>query len=191
MKYLLTCWVSGFEFSEYRKKCLDRMLEVYPDRESVVITDEPELFKNFDHIIEVTDYKIKLVKEYGVDVVKLSLAYHFSDCARMVFLYENINTLYIDTDVYCTEPIPTIPLDKFGALNQEICVLYNNNSSAIFKELLYKYKDLKANALAVLSLDKLFKDSMFGLSEYFIHKSAVHGYNGIIERQRRIHHGTL
>ena len=82
---------------DWRVMCIRRAKEIYPDAEFTVISQ----MKNF--------YGMKIIKPENYDVgVSPDRPIEYSDHARLKWLSENENTLYLDSDTWCKEPY------KFG-----------------------------------------------------------------------------
>lgn len=92
---------------EWRIRCIRRAIEVYPLAHFQVITTLPEFF-GFE-IIDAGIY-LQTLKVYGI--YDLSDHLQYSDYARLRWLSDNPNTLYMDTDTWAIKHIPIT--DKMG-----------------------------------------------------------------------------
>ena len=84
---------------EMRTRCVRRAMDIYSEAKFTCITTLKEFF--LINIINTYDYYEK-IKHYDIDVNKYM---NFSDYARFHYLSEHEDTLYLDTDIWCTKPI--------------------------------------------------------------------------------------
>ena len=172
---IITFWIKLREFSSYRKRCLKRIREVYPDAELFAVTDAPENFVDWTIIHPEKCRKI-LINELNIPAENLINTYYFSDCVRINFLSENLSSLSIDTDVYLLKEIPKIAEGKFGACPDGIHLLFNNSESGYFDNLIQQNKlNLLMGFNGIVSQFD-FKKKFVDISDCCIHRSAEHGY---------------
>lgn len=93
---ILFIWSYG-PLDVWRDKCVKRAMKIYPKANFICITADSEFYGMatvpFEHWIE--KYNIPMSDMMGL-----------SDYIRFDYLSENPDTLYLDTDTYCTKKMP-------------------------------------------------------------------------------------
>lgn len=174
---ILLCWFQRYKLSSYRRRCIDRVRELYPEANFFIFTDDIHSFPGWI-LLDVEAYKKHLKEDYLILEEWLQNLYFFTDCLRFYFLSGTPNTLYIDTDTYCVEKIPKLKSKKVGAVQHTISTLYNNNNLEYFTKIFEEH----VNDYYTKTLNRLIKYFDFGksvvdISDYFIHQSIEHGFD--------------
>lgn len=89
----------------YRDKCIRRALELYPDAHFQVITNLDTFYGM--EVISNNDVRAQM-EEQGYYTHKRDYL-RTSDEMRFWWLSQHKNTLYLDTDTWCKEPMPVSP----------------------------------------------------------------------------------
>lgn len=148
---ILLIWIGDNEpLNEFRNKCITQIMAMYPGAQFKVITKHKKFFgmdlihpDNFDIGIDYEDY----------------LSY--SDYARLKWLSENPNTLYIDTDTWPIKPY--LFGDKIGSAGFE--AIWSGNQGHLIEKI---YNEAEGRLLSNhgAKLDALGES----LHQYFEHK---------------------
>jgi hypothetical protein len=150
MMNVLLIWIGEFEpLSEYRNACIKRVLQIYPRANFKVIT-KLETFYGMETIHPDTF-------PVGVDS-KDFLSY--SDYARLKYLSENEDTLYIDSDTWCEKPFDFG--DRMGSAFFE--AIWSGKETQVIKRVLEK-----AEGRLISNLGSDLGEQGENLFDYFTH----------------------
>ena len=166
---ILFIWVNaGYELCNYRKKCMVHARALHPEAKVKCISN-----LNFnEQLIEKIDLN-DYMKSKNFDFPRYYQAK--TDHLKFMYLCDNPNTLYLDTDIYLSSRIPD---DKPG--NYLLGSIYNKNKCNLIKEI---YSKPVNGVNGVLwELRHHFKPSQFNqLEKYVSHQSIEHGWKGNIK----------
>ncbi len=160
---ILFIWVTvGSPLYEWRLKCIRRAMAVYPHANFKVITTLKEFFG-----FKVIDaYEIlENLKGFNIDI---NDPIWFSDYARYYWLSRVPNTLYIDTDTFCTAPIPLIK----GIGHADYWAIWNGEDLRGIADVLSKHNDQRM----LSHTPDLLAERGKNFSQYFEHKPEWRGF---------------
>ena len=179
-------WESHKLIIPYLMRCIQRATEVYPDAQFVAITNKPEVFPECFRFITCAEDKEELLDVYDTKDDRDRINRHyifFSDYARMHYLANNPDTLYIDTDTYCLKRMPKLNPGVVGS-RQFPCnndVIYNNDNIHLMWELMERRHEIKDQIDRRQNLVPLIKLLAWDVNAINLTKWFGHKLNATIE----------
>jgi hypothetical protein len=150
---------------EWRIRCIRQAMKIYPEAKFQVITTLKEFFGM--QIIDANEILDKLNDEFSIGI-NLTDPICFSDYARYYWLARNPKTLYIDTDAFCTLPIP----ETMEIGHDDYWAIWNGTDLNGISNILAQH----AGKRILLHTPKLLAMVGRNLAQYFIHKPVWRNY---------------
>jgi len=171
---ILFVW-SEKEIEIFRRICIERAHEVYPDVEIYCIAKYKDWMPDWLKIIpwEEAERRSKTSFENPITA---------SDHFRFYYASVWENLLYLDTDVYCLEPMPEIEKGKIGLRPFDICMIFSNDCQTLIKEF---YNQTRYRHILLKVAGRFFREFV-DIEKYFIHAGKALGKNIKQTLQERI-----
>lgn len=172
---ILFIWFGEKELSDYRKKCINRAMELYPKAEFFCLTNNPGIWPVGVELLDYGKYWKKIVDDYGNHPAQIPDYYTLGDHLRFIWCSEGRDRLYLDTDTYCVDPLPKLPKGKCGSVYGQLDVLYSNDKPEILEQV-YQNRKKTTNLFYLKNLVNN-SEKFINLDSFFNHNDPEQGYD--------------